>query len=142
MIAAGHPDLFFDWIVFSGDASALEDAARIRSGNGRGSRVGWWWRMERGQLSSCARNGRLAWRRDERTQEEVWPEYSELSCFACHTRWGRRRQLAAGHGYGGGRPGDPAWNGSRYAVFRLLAQQMDSASAQELERQLSPSPAR
>src|SRR5205814_10148228 len=36
----------------------------------------------------------------------------------------------------GRRPGDPAWNASRYAVFRLLAKQMDTANAQELDRQM------
>src|SRR5439155_3589180 len=40
------------------------------------------------------------------------------------------------HSYAGRRPGDPPWNSSRYAVFRLLAKQMDSGNAQELDRQL------
>lgn len=37
----------------------------------------------------------------------------------------------------GRRPGDPAWNSSRYAVFRLLAMQIDSSLAQDLGRQLT-----
>jgi hypothetical protein len=40
------------------------------------------------------------------------------------------------HGFAGRRPGDPAWNSSRYVVFRLLAKQIDSASSQELDRRV------
>jgi hypothetical protein len=82
---------------------------------------------------------RLAWRaRNERAdKKDVWPEYSELSCFACHHALGPAKDSwRQEHGYAGRRPGDPPWNGSRYAVFRLLAQQIDSGNAQELEKQL------
>ena len=82
---------------------------------------------------------RLTWRaRNERAdKKDVWPEYSELSCFACHHALGAAKDSwRQEHGYVGRRPGDPAWNSSRYAVFRLLAKQIDSANAQELDRQL------
>ena len=82
---------------------------------------------------------RLAWRaKNERfDKKDAWPEYSELSCFACHHALGPARDSwRQEHGYFGRRPGDPAWNSSRYAVFRLLAKQIDSANAQELDRQL------
>jgi hypothetical protein len=81
----------------------------------------------------------LTWRaRNERfDQKDVWPEYSELSCFACHHALGPAKDSwRQGHAYVGRRAGDPAWNSSRYAVFRLLSKQIDSANAQELERQL------
>jgi hypothetical protein len=82
---------------------------------------------------------RLTWRaKNERfDKKDVWPEYSELSCFACHHALGPAKDSwRQEHGYVGRRPGDPAWNSSRYAVFRLLAKQIDSANAQELDRQL------
>ena len=82
---------------------------------------------------------RLAWRaRNERfDKKDVWPEYSELSCFACHHSLGPAKDSwRQAHGYEGRRPGDPAWNSSRYAVFRLLAKQIDSGSGQELDRHL------
>jgi hypothetical protein len=82
---------------------------------------------------------RLAWRaKNERfDKKDVWPEYSELSCFACHHALGPAKESwRQEHGYIGRRPGDPAWNSSRYAVFRLLAKQIDSANAQELDRQV------
>src|SRR5581483_9993729 len=83
---------------------------------------------------------RLIWRaKGERyDHKDVWPEYSELSCFACHHALGPAKDSwRQEHGYAGRRPGDPAWNGSRYAVFRLLARQIDSADAQELDRQIA-----
>jgi len=81
---------------------------------------------------------RLIWRaKNERAdKKDVWPEYSSFPVSLVTTRWAGERQLAAGHGYVGRRPGDPAWNSSRYAVFRVLAKQIDAANAQELDRQL------
>jgi len=82
---------------------------------------------------------RLTWRaKNERfDKKDVWPEYSELSCVACHHALGPAKDSwRQEHGYVARRPGDPAWNSSRYAVFRLLAKQIDSANAQELDRQL------
>jgi hypothetical protein len=80
---------------------------------------------------------RLVWRaRNERfDKKDVWPEYSELSCFACHHSLGPAKDSwRQTHGYEGRRPGDPAWNSSRYAVFRLLAKQIDSGNGQELDK--------
>jgi hypothetical protein len=81
-----------------------------------------------------------AWlvRLQERTHGKTWPEYSELQCFACHhsltapeQSWRQER------GYPGRRPGDPAWNTSRYAVFRELAHQVDSGAADQLDAQIA-----
>src|SRR6266849_5525189 len=143
MIAAGHPDLYFELDSFSAvmprhwkvpresePGKPVEDAAWVG--------VREWSAGQAVQLRAAME--RLTWRaKNERyDKKEVWPEYSELSCFACHHALGPAKDSwRQEHGYGKRRPGDPAWNGSRYAVFRLLAQQMDSASAQELERQLS-----
>ena len=143
MIAAGHPDLFFDLDSFSAvmprhwktpresePGKSVEDAAWVG--------VREWGAGQAVQLRAAME--RLTWRaKNERYDgKEVWPEYSELSCFACHHALGPAKDSwRQEHGYGGRRPGDPAWNGSRYAIFRLLAQQLDSANAQELEKQLS-----
>src|SRR5437899_6281787 len=142
MIAAGHPDLFFELDSFSAvmprhwktpresePGKPVEDAAWVG--------VREWSAGQAVQLRAAME--RLAWRaRNERfDKKDVWPEYSELSCFACHHALGQAKDSwRQEHGYVGRRPGDPAWNASRYAVFRLLAKQMDSANAQELDRQL------
>jgi hypothetical protein len=142
MIAAGHPDLYFELDSFSAvmprhwkvprevePGKPAEDAAwlGIRDWS-TGQAV-----QLRGEME------RLTWRaKGERfDKKDVWPEYSELSCFACHHALGPAKDSwRQEHGYVGRRPGDPAWNSSRYAVFRLLAKQIDSSSAQELDRQL------
>jgi len=143
MIAAGHPDLFFELDSFSAVMPRHWKTARESEPGKPVEDPAWvgvreWSAGQAVQLRAAME--RLAWRaKNERyDKKEVWPEYSELSCFACHHALGPAKDSwRQEHGYGRRRPGDPAWNGSRYAVFRLLAQQMDSASAQELERQLS-----
>lgn len=142
MIAAGHPDLYFELDSFSAvmprhwkipregePGKPVEDAAWVG--------VREWAAGQAVQLRAAME--RLTWRaKNERfDKKDVWPEYSELSCFACHHSLGPAKDSwRQEHGYVGRRPGDPAWNPSRYTVFRLLAKQIDSASAQELDRQM------
>jgi len=142
MIAAGHPDLYFELDSFSAvmprhwkvpresePGKPVEDAAWVG--------VREWSTGQAVQLRAAME--RLTWRaRSERfDKKDVWPEYSELSCFACHHALGPAKDSwRQERGYAGRRPGDPAWNSSRYTVFRLLAKQIDSASAPELDRQL------
>jgi hypothetical protein len=142
MIAAGHPDLYFELDSFSAvmprhwksprdsePGKPVEDAAWVG--------VREWSAGQAVQLRAAME--RLTWRaKNERfDKKDVWPEYSELSCFACHHALGPAKDSwRQEHAYIGRRPGDPAWNSSRYAVFRLLAKQIDSANAQELDRQL------
>src|ERR1700731_974375 len=142
MIAAGHPDLYFELDSFaaveprhwkvpreSEPGKAVEDAAWVE--------VREWGTGQAVQLRAAME--RLTWRaKGERfDKKDEWPEYSELSCAACHHALGPAKDSwRQEHGYVGRRPGDPAWNSSRYAVFRLLAKQIDSVNAQELDRQL------
>src|ERR1700740_3745288 len=89
MIAAGHPDLYFELDSFSAvmprhwkvpresaPEKPVEDAAWV------GMRE--WGTGQAVQLR--AEMERLVWRaKGERfDKKDVWPEYSELSCFACH----------------------------------------------------------
>jgi hypothetical protein len=142
MIAAGHPDVYFELDSFSAvmprhwkspresePGKPVEDAAWVGVREwSAGQAVQLRASMER--LTSRAKNERFE-------KKDVWPEYSELSCFACHHSLGPAKDSwRQEHGYIGRRPGDPAWNASRYAVFRLLAKQIDSANGQELDRQL------
>jgi hypothetical protein len=140
MIAAGHPDLYFELDSFSAvmprhwkspresePGKPVEDAAWVG--------VREWSAGQAVQLRASME--RLTWRaKNERfDKKDVWPEYSELACFACHHSLGPAKDSwRQEHGFIGRRPGDPAWNASRYTVFRLLAKQIDSASGQELDR--------
>jgi hypothetical protein len=143
MIAVGHPDLFFELDSFSAVMPRHWKTPRESEPGNPVESAAWvgvreWSAGQAVQLRAAME--RLTWRaKNERyDKKDVWPEYSELSCFACHHALGPAKDSwRQEHGYGKRRPGDPAWNGSRYAVFRLLAQQMDSPNAQELEKQLS-----
>ncbi len=142
MIAAGHPDLYFELDSFSAVMPRHWKVPRESAPGKPVEEAAWagvrdWSAGQAVQLSASM--DRLAWRaRGERAdKKDPWPEYAELSCFACHHSLGAAKDSwRQEHGYEGRRPGDPAWNASRYAVFRLLAKQVDSANGQELDRQL------
>ena len=143
MIAAGHPDLFFELDSFSAVEPRhwkvpRESAPDKPAENGAWIGVRDWSVGQAVQLRASLE--RLKWRaQGERyDKKDVWPEYSELSCFACHHALAPAKDSwRQSHGYSGRRPGDPAWNTSRYAVFRVIASQVDAAAAQELEQHLT-----
>src|SRR6516225_4668578 len=142
MIAAGHPDLYFELDSFSAVMprhwkTPRESAAGKPVEDSSWTGVRDWGTGQAVQLSASM--DRLAWRaRAERSdKKDPWPEYAELSCFSCHHSLGPAKDSwRQEHGYEGRRPGDPAWNASRYAVFRLLARQIDPGKGQELDKQL------
>src|SRR5260221_1064051 len=137
MIAAGHPDLYFELDSFSAVMPRHWKEPRESAPGKPTEDPNWvgvrdWSAGQAVQLRAAMEQ--LTWRaKNERfDKKDVWPEYSELSCIACHHSLGPAKDSwRQEHGYYGRRPGDPAWNSSRYAVFRLLAKQIDSANAQE-----------
>jgi len=142
MIAAGHPDLYFELDSFSAVMprhwkQPLESEAGKPMEDPAWAGVRDWSAGQAVQLRAAME--RLTWRaKGERyDKKDVWPEYAELSCFACHHALGPAKDSwRQEHGYVGRRPGDPAWNASRFVVFRLIAQQVDASTAQELEKSL------
>jgi hypothetical protein len=143
MIAAGHPDLYFELDSFSAVMPRHWKVPRESAPGKPVDDAAWagvrdWATGQAVQLRASM--DRLTWRaKGERAdKKDVWPEYSELSCFACHHSLGPAKDSwRQEHGYDSRRPGDPAWNASRYAVFRLFAQQTDSSASQELDKQLA-----
>jgi len=137
MIAAGHPDLYFELDSFSAVMPRHWKQPREAAPGNPAEDPNWvgvrdWSVGQAVQLRAAME--RLTWR----AKKDIWPEYSELSCIACHhSLVPAKDSWRQGHGYAGRRPGDPAWNASHYLVFRVMARQVDSASAQELEKQLS-----
>ena len=142
MIASGHPDLYFELDSFSAVMPRHWKVPRESAPGKPVDEATWngvrdWSTGQAVQLRASME--RLAWRaKGERgDKKDAWPEYAEQSCFACHHSLGPSKDSwRQEHGYDGRRPGDPGWNASRYAVFRIFAKQVDSASAQELERQM------
>ena len=152
MIAAGHPDLYFELDSFSAVMPRHWKEPRESAPGKPAEDADWvglrdWSVGQAVQLRAALQ--RLAWRaRGERSdrathgetagKKDSWPEYSELSCIACHHSLGPAQDSwRQKHGFAGRRPGDPAWNASRYLVFRILAKQVDAAAAQELDTRLA-----
>jgi hypothetical protein len=124
LIAAGHPDLYFEldsfmsvmpphWKEVDTDpwfpvrAMAVGQAVQLRE-----------------QLKRVARE----------SQNGIWPEYAELDCFACHHNlvaakdsWRQER------GYAGHRPGNAPFNLSRYVVLNHVIQDADPGATRDLK---------
>ncbi len=137
MIAAGHPDLYFELDSFSAVMPRHWKAPRESAPGKPAEDEAWtgvrdWSAGQAVQLRAAME--RLVWR----AKGAHWPEYSELQCMACHHALGPAKDSwRQEHGFPGRRPGDPAWNASRSAVFRLLAMQIDSGTGMDLDRQVA-----
>jgi hypothetical protein len=143
MIAAGHPDLFFELDSFSAVMPRHWNEPRQSAPGKPAEDPNWtgvrdWSTGQAVQLRAAME--RLIWRaKFERFDgKQIWPEYAELSCFACHHALGvAKDSWRQEHGYTGRQPGDPAWNASRYVVFRILAREVDPSAAQQLDQRLA-----
>jgi hypothetical protein len=141
LIAAGHPDLYFELASFSAVMPRhWKPRNEITPGkdNPRNMQDPWFEVHElavgqavqlREQMKRIARE----------SQGGIWPEYAEMDCFACHhslpaTKDSWRQDVLAAKTYTfGRRPGNPPYNMSRYVILRKLAAQVDPAAAQQLE---------
>jgi len=130
MIAAGHPDLYFELDSFSAvmprhwkspresePGKPVEDAAWVGIA-----------RVERGPGGAVAcRDGAINLAREERALRQkrrlagIFRAF--LLCMPPCAGAGERPVGGRSMDTSGVVPGDPAWNSSRYAVFRLLAKQ-------------------
>ena len=161
MIAAGHPDLFFEVDLFSAkqprhwptpDEMNYPDVPKDSNYEVRLWAVG-----QAVQLREAL--GRLS-RRAERAQHPQpgqapqWPELSELDCFSCHhsvnSNWRDPHYdpLAANshpkgfdswrqkRGYDNRTPGSPPWNSAHYTIFRILLKAIDPGDSAKLETEL------
>ena len=144
MIAAGHPDLYFELDSFSAVMPRHWKEPR-ESAPGKPAEDPSWvgvrdWSVGQAVQLRAAME-RLVWRANVEEgagKKNIWPEYSELSCVACHHSLGpAQNSWRQEHGYPGRRPGDPPWNTSRYLVFRILAKQIDGSAGQELDARLA-----
>ncbi len=129
MLAAGHPNLFFELDSFSA-SMPRHWKEPVEKDPWPGVRE--WGSGQAVQLREGLKHllGRA--------RGKVWPEYAELQCEACHHSLAKAEQSwRQERGYPKRRPGDPPWNASRYAVFRELVRQADPETAQQLEARLT-----
>jgi Cytochrome c554 and c-prime len=129
MIAAGHPDLTFELDTFS---AVMPRHWKFPDNQNPWEGVQEWAIGQGVQLRETL--NRLSRASASNT---TWPEFAELECFACHhsltqpqDSW---RQAA---GYPGRTPGAPAWNASRYIVFRDLVSQVSPQTSKQLDSNL------
>ncbi|MGO9127678.1 MAG: hypothetical protein ACLP6G_22655, partial [Terriglobales bacterium] len=72
-----------------------------------------------------------------RARSSNWPEYAEMDCFACHHALTRPEDSWRQEtGYSGRRPGVAAWNPARYALLRVLVQEIDPDDGRQLDSDL------
>lgn len=128
MLAAGHPDLYFELDSF--EATMPRHWKQPLDTDP--------WRDVRDWATGQAVQLRAEMEYlGDSTQRKAWPDYAQLDCFACHhslvkteNSWRQQR------GYAGRRPGNPQWNASRYIVFREMARTVDPALAARLDASL------
>jgi len=156
MIAAGHPDLFFELDSFSAvmprhwqeglpgrrndraPEASVRGAREIdepgRKDAGDAARNDPWYDVRELTTGQAVQLRESMLRLASRSRGKIWPEYSEMQCYACHHSLTPPEQSwRQARGYAGRRPGDPPWNASRFAVFRDVVHQLDGQSADQLD---------
>ncbi|MGH9744716.1 MAG: multiheme c-type cytochrome [Candidatus Acidiferrales bacterium] len=135
MIAAGHPDLYFELDSFS---AVMPRHWREPGEPGEAESSNSWYDVHELSIGESVQLKQSLLRLVSRTRGKYWPEYSELQCYACHhsltppeNSWRQAR------GYSGRRPGDPPWNPSRYTIFHELILAADADNAAKLDAELS-----
>ena len=131
MIAAGHPDLTFELDSFS--------AAMPRHWKTNRENNTPWFGVQEWAVGQAVQLNKSLQRVSRRSLSSNWPEYAELDCFACHhslTAPADSWRLTTTAYYQGRRAGVPAWNASRYVVFRYFAEVVDPKAAEQMEKEL------
>jgi len=133
MIAAGHPDLYFElasftaamprhWREHTGDDRTKEDPFADVRMLVAGQAV-----QLREQLQRVARNA----------QGNSWPEFADLDCIACHhSLTDADNSWRQAQGYAGRRAGNPPWNLSRYAVLHQIVNEVDRDGSRRLDTEV------
>ena len=135
MIAAGHPDLYFELDSFSAVMPRhWKEPPGYMNAAGEPAASDPWYDVREMTTGQAIQLRQSLLRLASRSRGKVWPEYSELQCYACHHSLTPPEQSwRQARGYPDRRPGDPPWNASRYAVFRDVVQQLDSDTAGKLD---------
>jgi Cytochrome c554 and c-prime len=136
MIAAGHPDLYFELDSFSAQMPRHWKDNNMEPGQPEGSDP--WFDVREWATGQAVQLKQALVHLTERTKGKVWPEYSELECYACHHSLVPAEQSwEQARGYPNRRPGDPPWNVSRYVILREIVHQVDDADAQKLDTEVA-----
>jgi len=124
LIAAGHPDLYFE----------LDSFMSVMPPHWKETDNDPWFAVRAMAVGQAVQLREQLKRVTRESQNGIWPEYSELDCFACHHNlvaakdsWRQER------GYTGRRPGNPPFNLSRYVVLHHVIQDADPGALRDLQ---------
>jgi hypothetical protein len=135
MIAAGHPDLFFELASFS---AAMPRHWKVPGEPGEATGSDPWYDVRELTTGQAVELRESMVRLAGRTKGKNWPEFSEMQCYACHHSLTPPEQSwRQARGYPGRRPGDPPWNAARYAVFRDVVEELAGTQAHPLDDQVT-----
>jgi len=135
MIAAGHPDLFFELASFS---AAMPRHWKVPGEPGEATGSDPWYDVRELTTGQAVELRESMVRLAGRTKGKNWPEFSEMQCYACHHSLTPPEQSwRQARGYPGRRPGDPPWNAARYAVFRYVVEELAGTQAHQLDDQVT-----
>ena len=123
LIAAGHPDLYFE----------LDSFLSVMPPHWKEKDTDSWFAVRAMAVGQAVQLREQLKRVARESQNGIWPEYAELDCFACHHNltaakdsWRQQR------GYAGHRPGNAPFNLSRYVVLQHVIQDADPDATQAL----------
>jgi hypothetical protein len=124
LIAAGHPDLYFE----------LDSFMSVMPPHWKEVDTDPWFAVKAMAVGQAVQLREQLKRVARESQGGIWPEYAELDCFACHHNltaakdsWRQER------GYAGHRPGNAPFNLSRYVVLNHVIQDADPGATRDLK---------
>jgi hypothetical protein len=124
LIAAGHPDLYFE----------LDSFLSVMPPHWKEVDTDPWFAVRAMGVGQAVQLREQLKRVARESQSGIWPEYAELDCFACHHNLtAAKDSWRQDRGYAGRRPGNPPFNLSRYVVFSHVIRDADPGAARELQ---------
>jgi len=124
LIAAGHPDLYFE----------LDSFMAVMPAHWKEADSDPWFAVRAMAVGQAVQLREQLKRVARESQGGIWPEYAELDCFACHHNLtAAKDSWRQDRGYTGRRPGNPPFNLSRYVVFNHVIRDWDPGAVRELE---------
>jgi Cytochrome c554 and c-prime len=124
LIAAGHPDLYFE----------LDSFMSVMPPHWKEVDTGPWFAVRAMAVGQAVQLREQLKRVARESTNGIWPEYAELDCFACHHNLvAAKDSWRQARGYPGRRPGNPPFNLSRFVVLDHVIQDSDPAAARDLK---------
>jgi hypothetical protein len=124
LIAAGHPDLYFE----------LDSFMAVMPPHWKEVDTDPWFAVRAMGVGQAVQLREQLKRVARESQSGIWPEYAELDCFACHHNLtAAKDSWRQDRGYAGRRPGNPPFNLSRYVVLSHVIQDADPGATRDLK---------